>query len=191
VVSVSGVDVSFTRMARELLAGDSATFGIRASILTLVPNTLQATRALIAGMDASQRAEVSPDWLARVDSGTADAWTLGYTMVLQGSDASIGMCGFKGPPGADAAVEIAYGVSPEHEGKGYATDAAMWLLAHAFDGGGVFVVRAHTLSNEGASTRVLVKCGFRCMGRVVQPDDGAVWRWEKERSQVLRSAQDS
>ncbi|CAN5890514.1 hypothetical protein BH11GEM1_BH11GEM1_18950 [soil metagenome] len=125
---------------------------------------------------------MSPDWLARVDSGTADAWTLGYTMVLQGSGASIGTCGFKGRPGPDAAVEIAYGVSPEHEGRGYATEAAMWLVAHAFDSIGVSVVRAHTQSNEGASARVLVKCGFRCVGQVVELDDGVVWRWERERS---------
>ncbi|CAN5890476.1 hypothetical protein BH11GEM1_BH11GEM1_18940 [soil metagenome] len=39
-------------MARELLR-DSVTSGIRENMLTLVPNALQATRALIAGMDAS------------------------------------------------------------------------------------------------------------------------------------------
>ena len=181
VVPVAGVDVSFTRMARELVA-DSVTTCIRGSMLTLVPNTLQATRALIAGMDALQRAEVSPDWLARVDSGTVDEWTLGYTMLLQGSGATVGACGFKGPPGLDAAVEIAYGVSPEHEGRGYASDAAASLVAHAFDCDGVRVVRAHTRSDEGASARVLIKCGFHCLGQMVDPEDGVVWRWERGRN---------
>lgn len=114
--------------------------------------------------------------LARVDSGTADEWTLGYTMLLHANGASVDTCGFKGPPGPDADVEIAYGISPEHEGKGYASDAATSLVAHAFKSDRVHVVRAHTLSNGGPSARVLIKCGFRCMGQIVEPEDGLVWR---------------
>lgn len=178
VVAVTGVDVSFTRMARELAGEEAATSGIRAGSLDLIPNTLEMARALVAEMDASQRAELSPDWMARVDSGTADAWTLGYTMKLWRTDARVGNCGFKGPPGPDGAVEIAYGVSAENEGKGYATDAARGLVSHAFASGLVRVVRAHTLSDEGASARVLLKCGFQCVGQVVDPEDGLVWRWE-------------
>lgn len=180
VIPVAGVDVPFTRMARQLREG-SVGSAIRGSTLTLVPNTLQATRALNAGMDALQRAEMSPDWLARVDSGTADEWTLGYTMLLQGSGASVGTCGFNGPPGWDAVVEIAYLVFPEHEGKGYGSDAATSLVSHAVDCDRVRVVRAHTRSTQGASARVLIKCGFRCLGQVVDPEDGVVWRWERGR----------
>src|ERR1700691_5150286 len=92
--------------------------------LKLVPNTLEEVRVLLDGMDAEQRAELSPDWLARVDAATADPGTLGFAMVHQASDAKIGTCGFKGPAGADGTVEIAYGVAPDHQGKGYATEAA-------------------------------------------------------------------
>ncbi len=31
-----------------------------------------------------------------------------------------------------------------------------------------------------ASGRVLIKCGFRRIGEVIDPEDGLVWRWEKE-----------
>ena len=85
----------------------------------------------------------------------------------------------QGPPDPDAVVEIAYGMSPEHQNQGYATEAAGALTAHAFATGLVRLVIAHTLSNSGASGRVLTKCGFRAIGQVVDPDDGLVWRWER------------
>src|SRR5205085_4024880 len=84
-------------------------------------------------------------------------------------------CAFKGPPGADGAVEIAYGVAPEHQGKGYATEAAEALVNYAFGSGQVRVVRAHTLPEPNASTRVLTKCGFRRVGEVIDPEDGLMW----------------
>ena len=177
VLAVAGVDVAFTRMARELAAPDAAP-GIHTGALHLIPHTLDLARALVAEMNPSQRAEVSPDWMALVESGNADAWALGYTMKLRHTGITVGNCGFKGPPGSEGAVEIAYGVSPENEGKGYATDAARGLVAHAFASGLVRVVRAHTLSDAGASVHVLLKCGFRCAGQVVDPEDGLVWRWE-------------
>ena len=180
VVAVAGVDVSFTRMARAFMVSGAEPSGIRSGSLLLIPNALDATRAFIAGMNASQRAELSPDWTARVASGTADAWTLGYTMQLLDTGVTVGTCGFKGPPGPDGAVEIAYGVSAEYEGNGYATDAAMGLVGHAFASGLVRIVRAHTLSDEGASAHVLLKCGFRRVGQVVDPVDGPEQRWERE-----------
>jgi RimJ/RimL family protein N-acetyltransferase len=77
-------------------------------------------------------------------------------------------------------VEISYGVDPEHQGKGYATEAARALTAYAFSSGMVRVVRAHTLPEPNASTRVLIKCGFHRIGEVIDPEDGLVWRWEKD-----------
>jgi ribosomal-protein-alanine N-acetyltransferase len=147
--------------------------------LRLVPNTLDDVRARIEGMNADERAELSFDWLARIDTGTADQWTLGFAIAHQVTDAIIGGCGFKGPPGADGTVEIAYSVAPDYQGKGYATEAADALAAFAFSSGLVRIVRAHTLPNANASTQVLTKCGFRYVGEVMDRDDGLVWRWEK------------
>jgi len=53
------------------------------------------------------------------------------------------------------------------------------LVSYAFSNSKVRVVRAHTLAEANASTRVLAKCGFQRIGEVVDPDDGLVWRWEK------------
>lgn len=149
--------------------------------LKLVPKTLAEVRAAIDEMDADHRAELSSEWLARLDDA-ADLWTLGFAMVHRTTDAIIGSCGFKGPPGADGIVEIAYGVAPHHQGQGYATEAAEALVAFAFSNDMVRVVRAHTFLDANASTRVLAKCGFQAVGEVIDPEDGLVWRWETVRS---------
>ena len=81
----------------------------------------------------------------------------------------------------DGTVEIAYCVDPDYQGKGYATEAAEALVAFAFGSGRVRMVRAHTLPQSNASTRVLAKCGFRHISEVIEPEDGLVWRWEKHR----------
>ena len=99
-------------------------------------------------------------------------------MVHSAIGSVIGVASFKGPPSADGVVEIAYGVVPDFQGQGYATEAAGALVEFAIDSGRVSTVRAHTLPQPNASTRVLKKCGFRFVGEVVDPDDGLVWRWE-------------
>jgi RimJ/RimL family protein N-acetyltransferase len=153
---------------------------IHTKSLKLVPHTPDDVRAQIEGMNADQRAQLSPDWLARVRVATAaDPWTLGFALVHRTTNVVIGTCGFKGPPGADEMVEIAYGVAPDHQGNGFATEAAEALVAYAFNSGKVRAVRAHTFLEANASTRVLAKCGFRGVGVVIDPEDGPVWRWEK------------
>jgi ribosomal-protein-alanine N-acetyltransferase len=143
---------------------------------------LQSTDEVLASIEAmspSDRAEVSPEWLARVNASTsADPWTHGFAVVHRSSGTVIGSCGYRGPPGPEAIVEIAYGVDPAYQGRGYATEAARALIAFAFASGRVRLVRAHTRPAESASTRVLTKCRFERVGEVVDPEDGLVWRWE-------------
>ena len=52
----------------------------------------------------------------------------------------------------------------------------------AFRSGLVRVVRAHTRLEGEASMRVLRKCGFERIGQFMDPENGLVWRWEKEGS---------
>jgi RimJ/RimL family protein N-acetyltransferase len=154
---------------------------VQTKTLQLVPRTLEEVRAMVEAMTPSEKAELSAEWLALLRASTsADPWTHGFSLVHRDSDTVVGMCGFKGPPDADDVVEIAYGVSPEYRRKGYATEAAQALTDYAFSSGKVRVVRAHTLPEPNASTRVLTKCGFRRIGEVVDPEDGLVWRWEKD-----------
>ncbi len=147
--------------------------------LELLPQTKEQVLALVEDMSPPDRAEVSPEWLARVSAAeSADPWLFGFVMVHRTSGAVIGSCGYKDAPGPEAMVEIAYGVNAAHQGRGYATEAARALIDVAFASGRVRLVRAHTRPVESASTRVLLKCGFERIGEVVDPDDGLVWRWE-------------
>ncbi len=148
--------------------------------LELVPQSPEDVRVQIEGMSDEDRAQVSPQWLERVRLVTTlDPWLLGFAVVDRATRAPIGSCGFKGPPDEDGMVEIAYGIAPEHQNNGYATEAADALVAFAIDSGRVRVVRAHTLAEANASARVLVKCAFRKIGPVIDPEDGPVWRWER------------
>ena len=126
--------------------------------------------------------EVSPAWLEQLRASRgADPWTHGFALVHQEDGLAVGTVGFKGPPDAEGMVEIAYGVVPAYEGRGYATEAARAGFEFALESDAVRIVRAHTLPTRNASTRVLEKCGFERIGPVDDPEDGHVWRWERSR----------
>ena len=76
-------------------------------------------------------------------------------------------------------VEIAYGIVPDFERRGFATQVAAALTAHAFSTDSVRMVIAHTLPETNASNSVLKKCGFEFVGEVTDPVDGLVWRWQR------------
>lgn len=123
--------------------------------------------------------EVSPDWLANLRTQEQrDAWGLGFAVAHIETQQIIGTAGFKGPPDADGVVEIAYGIVPSFERRGYATEAARALVDYALGTGEVHRVIAHTLPTANASTGVLERCGFEWTHDVVDPEDGPIWRWE-------------
>ena len=150
--------------------------------LTLIPNTREDILTQIDAMPPDQRAQVSPVWLEWVRTAPPDdAWAFGYTIFDGETGTRVGTCAFKSEPSDDGVVEIAYGVSPECEGRGIATWAAGALTRRAFASDRVQIVRAHTLEKTNASARVLQKNGFQCLGTVIDPEDGEVWRWERRR----------
>ena len=158
---------------------------LRTDRLTLVLATLDEARAQLASMSAVDRAQLSPAWLERVSRATTDdPWVLGFTVLHTATGTTVGSCGFKGPPDEHGTVEIAYGIGLDHQNHGYATEAAASLVDFAFACSDVRVVRAHTLEAGNASARVLAKCGFSPAGQVVDPEDGLVWRWERQRSEA-------
>ena len=153
---------------------------IQTENLRLVLQTTEEVLASIEAASPADKAQVSPDWLARVRASTGtDPWTHGFAVVHRASGTRIGSCGYYGPPDSDGIVEISYGIDPDQRGKGYATEAAEALVSYALGDSRVRVVRAHTFAEANASTRVLSKCGFRPLGEVTVPEDGLVWRWEK------------
>lgn len=164
--------------------------------LTLRPFTGEQLIALIEAPETFQRVsgfraavglrefflsdDVDPAWLANLRTiRDPEPWSLGFAVVETESQAVVGSGGFKGPPDEDGVVEIAYGIVPAFEGRGYATEVATALTRYCFDNG-VKRVRAHTMPVRNASNHILTKCGFHFMGEVIDASDGLVWRWERD-----------
>ena len=123
----------------------------------------------------------SPDFLTKLQTAKqADPWQFGFAIIHRIDNVLMGMCGFPGPPNDQGVAEIAYGIAPEYRARGYASEAAQALIAYAVASGQVRTIRAHTLPQHNASTRVLLKCGFTLLGEVVHAEDGIVWRWERQ-----------
>lgn len=76
----------------------------------------------------------------------------------------VGSVVFHGAPDLEGAVEVAYGVEEESQGRGYATEAVGASVAWAFAHPSVRVVRATTPPWHLPSKRVLEKCGFAQVG---------------------------
>ena len=169
---------------------------IESTRLRLVPFAAEDLLALIEGVDEFERRievpaaeglreffvsdEVSADFLSRLQAATGvDPWQFGFAVIQRTLNLVVGSVGFKGAHDADGMVEIGYGIVVAFEGAGYATEATEQLIAFAFSNPEVRLIRAHTLPENNASTRVLAKNGFAKVGEVVDPDDGPVWRWER------------
>ena len=107
--------------------------------------------------------------------GYVEPW-IGYLGVEDGR--VVGSCGFAGPL-VDGEAEIAYFAFPGCEGRGVATRMATELLRSCREAadlaGGRFI--AHTLPEEGPSTTILRKLGFRNVGAIDHSEDGVVWKW--------------
>jgi [ribosomal protein S5]-alanine N-acetyltransferase len=130
-----------------------------------------------------QLVSASADFMARLASAKqSDPWQFGFAIIHKIDNVLIGTCGFPGPPDSNGIAEIAYGIAPTYQGKGYATEAATALIGFASNDSRVKIICAHTLAELNASTRVLEKCGFKKIGDAVDPENGlAVWRWERLR----------
>ena len=151
---------------------------IKTPRLSAVLQSRAEVERMLDAMSAYDRSQVSADWLARLRTAEeGDPWAFAFRLLLAETETAVGTCSFKGPP-VDGVVEIAYGVFPEFEGRGYATEAAQALVALAAASREVSLIRAHTLPDAAASKRVLEKCGFVYVGDHSDPDDGVVARFE-------------
>ncbi len=100
---------------------------------------------------------------------------LGFLAIRGGQ--IVGSGAFKDPP-VEGWTEIGYGVAPEVEGQGVATQITTWLCEYAASKGAT-TVRANTLPIAPASQKVLRKNGFEFVGVFEDPEDGTVHRYEK------------
>jgi RimJ/RimL family protein N-acetyltransferase len=106
-------------------------------------------------------------------------WT-GYLAVDREHQIVIGTCAFTAPPDPEGVVEIAYFTFPPFERRGYGSAMAAGLVELAQGITAIRRVRAHTLPEGNASTRILEKLGFERVGETLDPEAGQVWRWERD-----------
>jgi RimJ/RimL family protein N-acetyltransferase len=150
--------------------------------LRLTLDSPEETLARIERMSPAELAEVSPVWLANMKQATApDPWLHWWSVIDRLNGEIVGSGGFKGPPDNVGIVEVAYGVDTAFQGRGYATETCRALVQFALGFQTVRVVRAHTRKENIASARVLAKCGFTCVGEVIDPEDGLVLQWQLSR----------
>ena len=88
----------------------------------------------------------------------------------------IGNVGFHGQPGVNAAsapdaLEIGYGIQPEHRRQGYATEAVKGLIGWARTQGIAHFV-ASVAPDNVPSLAIIRKLGFVRTGQHMDPEDG-------------------
>lgn len=99
---------------------------------------------------------------------------IGYVAAVDGR--GVGGGAFVGPPDGGL-VEIAYFTLDNEQGKGYATQTAAALVAIAREHSPHVRLKAFTLKEENASTRILRGLGFALVGVAQDADAGEVWEW--------------
>lgn len=149
---------------------------IDTSRLTLRPMTLeeltlitQDLPALEARLGLRYQAEALEGHLLEAMAGqpeklraTPDTWLWEtfWLLVLKEQPVIVGSLCFKGPPDADGAVEVGYGLGERWQGQGYMAEAVAAVCAWALGQPGVRQVVAETEKGNTPSENVLRRAGF-------------------------------
>lgn len=87
-------------------------------------------------------------------------------VTLRDTGALIGNCGIRKATADGHEAEIGYELSPDHWGRGYATEAVAAILRFGFETLRIHRVAAWLVADNVASARVLEKNGLRLEGRL-------------------------
>jgi RimJ/RimL family protein N-acetyltransferase len=87
----------------------------------------------------------------------------------------VGDVGLSPAEGESGVIKVGYTVSPDVQGRGYATEAVRALVDYAFDALGADVVRAYASEENEPSIRVAEKVGMRLIERLEHRYDDEVW----------------
>jgi len=85
---------------------------------------------------------------------------------LPDSDRLIGNCGVRRKPENEWEGDVGYELAPEFWGRGYATEAALAMVAFGFQEMSLHRVSSWCIAENIASARVLEKIGLRLEGRL-------------------------
>ena len=144
---------------------------LESSRLVLVPQTIDAARALLAGEDCGlplaegyPHADTFDALRMFVEHGGPDDG--GWFVVLSddGGDRVVGDLGTFGPPDDDGLVEIGYGLAAPYRGRGLGTEAVGTFVDWLVTAPGVRVVVARVEVGNEASRRLLARIGFDLTG---------------------------
>ena len=164
---------------------------IRTERLRLVPMTVEAIDALIASDREALETEVGaafPDPLApppetgdvleffRDIASRETEWPPCF-IVLREPPTVVGSGGAM-PPDPDGRCIVGYGIYPEHEGNGYATEATLGLIAAYREHVDVRTIAATIHPYNQASRRVAEKAGMRIVDQLIDPKEGLLDVWE-------------
>lgn len=104
-----------------------------------------------------------------------------YATILKETDEFIGWTGIKfvndmEENGNTNFYDYGYRLAEKFWNKGYATEATEFWLDYGFNEMNVKIMNAYTHSENGASNRVLSKCGMKFIENY--PDkEGVIWKW--------------
>lgn len=93
----------------------------------------------------------------------------GSTVAVVGSASSARISASRAAARVNATHRCArfgYMLDPSRWGRGYGTEVATWLAAHAFDRHGIRRIEATCHPDNDASSRVLEKAGLRLQGQM-------------------------
>jgi RimJ/RimL family protein N-acetyltransferase len=142
--------------------------------VVLVPQTLDAARAMLAGQDPGlplaegyPHADTLDALRMYVEHGGPDDGGLfsgGWFVTLADDGRVIGDCGTFGPPDQDGRVEIGYGLSARYRGYGLGTETVRALVEFLAAQPGVRTITASVEVGNEASRRLLLTLGFEPTG---------------------------
>lgn len=126
---------------------------------SFMANPLVTENMLIGELDKTP--EGAEDMLRRsIMAYDTDDAVFSMTVADAEDGTYIGTCGLAPWPDDPDAAEITYTISPEHQGKGYATEAAEGLVDYATENLGIKRVVAQFFGINLSSVAVAEKLGF-------------------------------
>jgi RimJ/RimL family protein N-acetyltransferase len=172
-------------------------FSLASRRLDLAPLSAAALDALIAGDRAALETATGATFLApltapplmadavpfmrdRLLEDPVNACWGPYLLVLRETGEAVGSAGFIAKPGDAGVVTLGYSIYPDHQGRGFASEAATALVHWALTQPGVRCIQATIPPGHVASQRVAAKAGLHRTDRAeTDPDEGPVEVWER------------
>ncbi len=127
------------------------------------------------------RAEIEA--MARRAPGQPGGWVQ-FSVEERGGGRLVGDVGISVADGEPGVIAVGYTISPDSQGRGYATEAVSALVAYALETLQADVVRAYASSENLASIRVAEKAGMHLVERFEHHAGGRTWygvRYERTR----------